>query len=193
MKTIHLLCSLVVIATMTLVLGGIYPPAPEAHAQTTVSKAPQAPEKVETVNVPSKPEKPKADPPAPKPARVLSQHEQWMTAAGVPEHDWPYAEDMLNKESGWCPTKWEGEIGYCPEYHGVPATGGYGLCQSTPAHKMAVMGPGWETDPVLQMKWCHQYALKYGSYKEAKKFRDCLGYCYSPRTNTTEFKKTTWF
>lgn len=193
MKTIHLLCSVIVIVFMALALGGIYPPAPEAHAQTTVSKAPQADQKLETSNEPTQAVKPAEAIVAQAPARVLSQHEQWMEAAGVPESDWPYAEDMLNKESGWCPTKWEGEIGYCPEYHGVPATGGYGLCQSTPAHKMASMGPGWETDPVLQMKWCHEYAKKYGSYKEAKAFRDCLGYCYSTRTHTTEFKKTTWF
>lgn len=193
MKTIHLLSSLAVVVAMALVLGGIYPPAPEAHAQTTVSKALEAPLKNKTPIISTAAVETKIDPPAQATQRVLSQHEQWMEAAGVPESDWPYAEDMLNKESGWCPTKWEGEIGYCPEYHGVPATGGYGLCQSTPAHKMASMGPGWETDPVLQMKWCHQYAKQYGSYKEAKAFRDCLGYCYSTRTHTTEFKKTTWF
>ena len=193
MKTIHLLCSLIVIVFVALALGGIYPPAPEAHAQTAVSKAPQAVQKSETSNEPTQAVKPAEAIVAQAPVRVLSQHEQWMEAAGVPESDWPYAEDMLNKESGWCPTKWEGEIGYCPEYHGVPATGGYGLCQSTPAHKMSRMGEGWETNPVLQMKWCHEYALQYGSYKQAKEFRDCLGSCYSNRTHTTEFKKTTWF
>ncbi len=178
---------------MTVVVGGIYPPPPQAHAETTVSKAPQARQEIKTDVVSSKPTEAKIDVPTQATERVLSQHEQWMQAAGVPESDWPYAEDILNKESGWCATKWEGEIGYCPAYHGVPSTGGYGLCQSTPAHKMASMGEGWETDPVLQMKWCHQYALQYGSYKDAKTFRDCLGYCYSPRTHSTVYKKTTWF
>ncbi len=193
MKTIHLLSSFAALVAVILVIGGIFPPVESAEAETTVSKPLQTRQEIKTDTVSAIEPKAAAVVPAPVVERVLSQHEQWMKAAGVPEEDWPYAEDMLNKESGWCPTKWEGEIGYCPAYHGVPETGGYGLCQSTPAHKMARMGPGWETDPVLQMKWCHEYAAQYGSYREAKKFRDCLGYCYSPRTNTTEFKRTTWF
>lgn len=193
MKTIHLLFSVVVIIATALSLGGIYPPPQEAHAQTTHVEAPQEPEKQKTVDVPSKPTERKIDPPAQRPARVLSDRQKLMQAAGIPESDWAYAEDVILKESGWCATKWEGEIGYCPEYHGIPATGGYGLCQSTPAHKMASMGKGWETDPVLQLKWCHNYAQGYGSWAKAKEFRDCLGKCYSTRTHNYQNKVTTWF
>lgn len=77
------------------------------------------------------------------------------------------------KESGNCPTKWQGEHGACPAYHGVPsdASGlGYGLCQSTPASKMSVMGPGWETSYELQDAWCTQYANRYGGWAGAWAF-----------------------
>ena len=193
MKTIHLLCSLIVIAAITLSLGGIYPPAPEVHAETAAYKAAGAPQKAKTDNVSSQPATPANDVPAQSTARILNEHRTQMQAAGIAEADWNIAEDIVGRESGWCATKWEGEIGYCPAYHGIPGTGGYGMCQSTPAHKMASMGPGWETDPVIQLKWCHQYALQYGSWSEAKKFRDCLGSCYSTRTHSVVFKKTTWF
>lgn len=132
--------------------------------------------------------------PQPKAAVVPSgSHTDWMKAAGIPESEWLIAQDILSKESGLCPTKWEGEIGYCPAYHGVPTSAGYGLCQATPAHKMATAGADWATNPVTQMKWCNGYAQGYGSWSAAKKFRDCLGSCYSPRTKTTVFKRTTWF
>ena len=193
MKTIHLWFSLVVIAAACLVIGGFYPPSQPAYAETTASEPAQAIQTPKTNNVPTNNIEPQIDPQAQATRHILSQHEQWMQDAGVPEADWPYAEDILNKESGWCPTKWEGEIGYCPDYHGVPTRGGYGLCQSTPPQKMAVMGEGWETNPVLQMKWCHNYALQYGSWAKAKEFRDCLGWCYSSRTNTQVHKITTWF
>lgn len=193
MKTIHLLCSIATIVIMTVVLGGIYPPPPEAHAQSTVSKAVEAPQKSETVNVPSTAVEAKIDVPAQATPRVLNEHETWMQQAGIPEGDWQYVDNAISRESGWCATKWEGEIGYCPAYHGIPSSGGYGLCQSTPAHKMSSMGAGWETEPIVQLKWCYQYGQGYGSWAAAIQFRDCLGSCYSPRTGTTEYKRTTWF
>ena len=162
MKTIHLLCSLIVIVAIALSLGGIYPPAEQAHAETTRSKAAGDAQKAETNNVSSSAEKPhtaqETKPGVEKktetPIRKLSDHEKLMQQAGIPEADWKYVDDAIGKESGWCATKWEGEIGYCPSYHGIPDYGGYGLCQSTPAHKMASMGAGWETDPIKQLKWC---------------------------------------
>lgn len=201
MKTIHLLCSLVVVIALAVSLGGIYPPAEQAHAETAASKAPQAPEKSKTDIVSSEAPKPLkqaktkqgVEKKTETPIRKLDEQEKLMQQAGIPEADWPYLRGSINKESGWCATKWEGEIGYCPEYHGVPATGGYGLCQSTPAHKMASMGEGWETDPIKQLKWCHQYGLQYGSWKQAIEFRNCLGRCYSTRTHNYQQKVTTWF
>lgn len=189
MKTTHLLSSLIVIVTVALSLGGIYPPAEEANALEPL----QSPETAKMDTKPSEPAKlatrSEAKPDEPK----LTDRQKLMQAAGIPAADWPIVEDVVNKESGWCATKWEGEIGYCPAYHGIPEYGGYGLCQSTPAHKMATMGKGWETDPVLQLKWCHAYAQNYGSWAKAKEFRDCLGTCYSTRTHNYQNKVTTWF
>ena len=77
---------------------------------------------------------------------------------------------IYQHESGNCPTKWQGEGGVCPAYHGVPTDPnvGYGLCQSTPASKMSVMGDGWETSYELQDQWCTQYANnRYGGWQEA--------------------------
>lgn len=186
MKTIHLLFSLITIIGITVIVGRLEPDTPRAYAESSHVEAVEASKKPEPAVTPP-------PPPAAAPARVLTVRQQLMQQAGIPEPEWPIVEDVVAKESGWCATKWEGEIGYCPAYHGVPAKVGYGLCQSTPAHKMAVMGEGWQTDPVKQLKWCHNYAQKYGSWGAAKKFRDCLGSCYSPRTHTTEFKRTTWF
>lgn len=193
MKTKHLLFSLIAIVSMTVVLGGIYPPAPEAHAEATVSKAPQAKQKPKTNNVSSKTKQTKTTTKKQATQPKLSQHERWMKAAGIPKSDWKYVEDVVNNESGWCATKWEGEIGYCPDFHGVPYYGGYGMCQSTPARKMASAGSDWKTNPVTQLKWCYAYGNNYGSWAEAKKFRDCLGKCYSTRTHNYQYKKTTWF
>lgn len=199
MKTIHLLCSLIVIVFLTVTLGGIKPPPKPVSAATSNIQAAQAPEKSEPVNIAPTPEKPQEQAETkpsvekkPEPIQ-LTDHQNYMQQAGIPSSDWPAVEDVISKESGWCATKWEGEYGACPAYHGVPESGGYGLCQSTPAHKMASIDADWATNPVKQLQWCHQYAQGYGGWWPAKKFRDCLGSCYSPRTNTTPYKKTTWF
>ena len=90
-----------------------------------------------------------------------------MALAGI--HPWDYAavNYIVSHESGWCPTKWEGDIGYCPatytEQYSPSTPGiGYGLCQSTPAIKMSFTaeggGPDWATNPVTQLSWCNWYA-----------------------------------
>lgn len=73
---------------------------------------------------------------------------------------------IIAHESGGCAFKWQGEVGACPAYHGVPSDPavGYGLCQSTPANKMASAGADWATNPATQVAWCTSYALaRYGS------------------------------
>jgi hypothetical protein len=117
---------------------------------------------------------PVATVPAPAPAPVQVQpvqqpvpgsHEDWMSQAGISQSDWPAVDYIISHESGWCPTKWEGEIGIgCPEYHGYSKVG-YGLCQSTPAIKMAVAGDDWATNPVTQLKWCNSYAQTCEVYR----------------------------
>jgi hypothetical protein len=97
-----------------------------------------------------------------------------MQSAGIDPAEWPAVEFVLGHESGWCPSKWEGQIGYCPaNYTEVFSPGnpgkGYGLCQSTPAIKMASVADDWRDNPVTQLKWCHQYAQnRYGGWWNAK-------------------------
>lgn len=92
-----------------------------------------------------------------------------MALAGIAPGDYSSADYIISHESGWCPTKAQGQIGSCPVYSGsVPSYGGYGLCQSTPGGKMASAGADWATNPVTQLKWCAGYAnSRYGSWSAA--------------------------
>lgn len=92
-----------------------------------------------------------------------------MALAGISPNDYQYADYIITHESGWCPTKAQGQVGYCPVYTGyVPSYGGYGLCQSTPGSKMASAGADWATNPITQLKWCSGYAQShYGSWSAA--------------------------
>jgi uncharacterized protein YabE (DUF348 family) len=95
-----------------------------------------------------------------------------MAKAGIAPSDYMYADYIISHESGWCPTKPQGTYGTCPPYAGyVPATGGYGLCQSTPGSKMATAGADWATNPVTQLRWCSSYAQsKHGGWANAYNF-----------------------
>ncbi len=95
-----------------------------------------------------------------------------LTAAGIALEDYPYVNYIISRESGWCATKWQGQVGYCPSYYSElhsPSSGyGYGLCQATPAGKMSSSGSDWATNPVTQLKWCSGYATgRYGSWAGA--------------------------
>ncbi len=91
-----------------------------------------------------------------------------MALAGIAPGDYQYADYIISHESGWCPTKAQGEH-YCPA---VPdnayTSNGYGLCQATPGYKMATAGGDWATNPVTQLRWCSGYATgRYGSWGAA--------------------------
>ncbi|HVW23195.1 MAG TPA: ubiquitin-like domain-containing protein [Candidatus Saccharimonadales bacterium] len=92
-----------------------------------------------------------------------------MALAGISPGDYNYVDYIVSHESGWCPTKAQGQYGSCPPYAGyVPPYGGYGLCQSTPGSKMASAGSDWATNPITQLRWCNGYALgRYGSWYAA--------------------------
>ncbi len=91
-----------------------------------------------------------------------------MALAGIAPSDYQYADYIISNESGWCPTKAQGQYGGCPPYSGsVPSYGGYGLCQSTPGSKMASAGADWATNPITQLKWCSGYASRYGGWAGA--------------------------
>lgn len=93
-----------------------------------------------------------------------------MALAGISPDQYQYADYIISHESGWCTTKWQGEYGTCPPYHGAPTSAytGYGLCQATPGYKMASAGDDWATNPITQLKWCTGYANgRYGSWYNA--------------------------
>ena len=91
-----------------------------------------------------------------------------MALAGIDPSDYQYADYIISHESGWCPTKAQGQYGGCPAYAGyVPSYGGYGLCQSTPGSKMASAGGDWATNPITQLRWCSGYASRYGGWAGA--------------------------
>lgn len=91
-----------------------------------------------------------------------------MALAGIAPSDYQYADYIISHESGWCPTKAQGEH-YCPAIPDNQYTpNGYGLCQATPGYKMQTAGADWGTNPVTQLRWCHGYALAhYGSWAAA--------------------------
>lgn len=94
-----------------------------------------------------------------------------MAEAGISPADYAYVDYIVSRESGWCPTKWQGEYGGCPAYHGAPTSSsvGYGLCQATPGYKMSSAGSDWATNPITQLEWCNGYAVgRYGSWAAAK-------------------------
>lgn len=92
-----------------------------------------------------------------------------MALAGIVPSEYAAADYIISRESGWCPTKAQGQYGGCPAFSGsVPSYGGYGLCQSTPGSKMVSAGADWMTNPVTQLRWCTGYAKsRYGGWNQA--------------------------
>jgi len=129
--------------------------------------------------------------------QIGAEREQLMLLAGISPEEFAAVNYIIGQESGWCATKWQGQWGRCPDFyeelHSVYDNIGYGLCQSTPPHKMESYGEDWRTNAITQLKWCYSYMKKYGSAVAAADFKQCLGECFSTRTNKTEFKRTPWF
>jgi len=91
-----------------------------------------------------------------------------MALAGIVPGDYQFADYIISHESGWCPTKAQGEHS-CPAIPDNSQTAyGYGLCQATPGYKMSSAGSDWATNPVTQLRWCSGYAhSRYGSWAAA--------------------------
>jgi len=120
---------------------------------------------------------------------AYSTHQKWMIAAKIPQSDWQYVECVINGCDGVSAEGgWDGTMKY-----NQAGSGAYGLCQSLPANKMESAGSDWRTNPVTQLRWCHQYAQGYGGWKQAWSFRKCLGSCYSHRTIGYVDKDHTWW
>jgi uncharacterized protein YabE (DUF348 family) len=108
-----------------------------------------------------------------KAVQIPSDKQAVMAAAGIPASDYPYVDFVISHESGWCPTKLQGQIGYCPPYapDSIPSGLGYGLGQATPGTKMSSFGADWKTSAVTQLKWATSYAKgRYGSWQAAYNF-----------------------
>ncbi len=106
-----------------------------------------------------------------KAVQIPNDKQAVMAAAGIPSRDYPYVDFIISHESGWCPTKWNGQAGYCPPYYTEKpprSSGAYGLGQALPGSKMAPFGADWKTNPVTQLKWATSYAKgRYGSWQGA--------------------------
>jgi hypothetical protein len=71
---------------------------------------------------------------------------------GFPQDQWPYLDALWTRESGW---------NHLAENK---SSGAYGIPQSLPATKMAVVGPDWRTNPETQIRWGLAYiAARYGN------------------------------
>lgn len=80
--------------------------------------------------------------------------EQWMSAAGIPQSDWPYVDSIVSRESGWNPNATNSSSGAC------------GLVQIYPCSKVANA-----YDPVVNLTWGNNYANgRYGSWANAYAF-----------------------
>jgi len=81
--------------------------------------------------------------------------EQWMTAAGIAQSDWPYVDYIVSRESGWNPNATNRSSGAC------------GLVQALPCSKV----PGNGYDPVDNLRWGSGYAAgRYGGWAGAYAF-----------------------
>jgi hypothetical protein len=105
-----------------------------------------------------------------KAVQIPGDKQAVMAAAGIASSDFAYVDFIMSHESGWCPTKLQGQVGYCPPYAPavIPSGLGYGIGQATPGSKMAAFGPDWQTNVVTQLKWASSYAKgRYGSWGAA--------------------------
>jgi len=105
-----------------------------------------------------------------KAVQIPSDKQSVMAAAGIARSDYPYVDFIMSHESGWCPTKLQGQVGYCPPYApaSIPSYLGYGIGQATPGSKMASFGSDWKTSAVTQLKWAKSYVRgRYGSWGAA--------------------------
>lgn len=77
---------------------------------------------------------------------------QLMIGFGFAQDQWPYLDALWTRESGW------------NELADNPTSSAYGIPQSLPGTKMAVVGPDWRTNPDTQIRWGLAYiAARYGN------------------------------
>ena len=79
-------------------------------------------------------------------AKPLSDKELLMQQAGIPQDEWAATDYIVTHESSWNPSAVNA------------SSGATGLCQALPASKMASAGDDYMSNPVTQLRWCHDYA-----------------------------------
>ena len=81
---------------------------------------------------------------------------QLMLDFGFAEKQWPYLDALWIRESGW------------NHLADNPTSSAYGIPQSLPGSKMAVVGRDWRTNPETQIRWGLAYiAARYGTPERA--------------------------
>ncbi|WP_257422694.1 lytic transglycosylase domain-containing protein [Nocardioides carbamazepini] len=95
--------------------------------------------------------------------RALGYRE--MVEFGFPADQWPYLDALWQRESGW---------NHLAENR---SSGAYGIPQSLPATKMAVVGSDWRTNPETQIRWGLAYiAARYGNAQKAWEHSERTGW-----------------
>ncbi|GAA3550165.1 transglycosylase SLT domain-containing protein [Nocardioides daeguensis] len=84
---------------------------------------------------------------------------------GFPADQWPYLDALWQRESGW---------NHLAENR---SSGAYGIPQSLPGAKMAVVGSDWRTNPETQIRWGLAYiAARYGNVQKAWEHSERTGW-----------------
>ncbi|MEV5000257.1 transglycosylase SLT domain-containing protein [Nocardioides sp. LML1-1-1.1] len=90
---------------------------------------------------------------------------QLMIEFGFPEDQWPYLDALWHRESGW---------NHLAEN---ASSGAYGIPQSLPGTKMAVVGSDWRTNPETQINWGLAYiGARYGTPQKAWAHSEQVGW-----------------
>ncbi|MFC7503949.1 lytic transglycosylase domain-containing protein [Nocardioides sp. GCM10030258] len=90
---------------------------------------------------------------------------QLMIEFGFPEDQWPYLDALWHRESGW------------NQFADNPTSSAYGIPQSLPGTKMAVVGADWQTNPETQIRWGLAYiAARYGNAQRAWAHSERVGW-----------------
>jgi uncharacterized protein YabE (DUF348 family) len=82
---------------------------------------------------------------------VTGDKTTWMAAAGISSGDYGYVNYVISHESGWNPAS-------------LNSSGCAGLGQACPGSKLANACPGWQNDPVCQLRFFSGYASRYGGW-----------------------------
>jgi uncharacterized protein YabE (DUF348 family) len=82
---------------------------------------------------------------------VTGDKTSWMAAAGISSGDYGYVNYIISHESGWNPAS-------------LNSSGCAGLGQACPGSKLAAACPGWQNDPVCQLRFFSGYASRYGGW-----------------------------